>query len=304
MNDHYLWDRTGPPDPESQNLEALLRPLADAGTPRRAHTNQTNTNRTKTSLWWTLAAALLLAAGLYFRPTAPGWDTPQGRLAVGQWLNATQATHLSVASIGTLDVAAGSRLRLESSQEGNYRVRLERGKLDALIFAPPRQFFVDTPTAVAVDLGCAYSLEVDPAGETRVTVRSGWVAFESKGEEAFIPAGAHCRTSPVFGLGVPVYNDASIALQQSVKRFEESSELALPADLRPQDGLTLWHLLRRVLPAQRAALFDQFARLVTLPAGVSRASVIAGEREALDSLWSALQLGDSAFWRRWRQKLE
>ena len=30
---------------------------------------------------------------------------------------------------------------------------LARGKMEAFIWAPPRQFFVDTPSAVAVDLG-------------------------------------------------------------------------------------------------------------------------------------------------------
>ena len=301
MNDEYLWDGTGDPVPELQRLEHLLRPLGDPATPLRRAQLQARRN-------WPLAlaaAVALVCAGLYFRPhTAPAWDTPQGPLYLGQWLNVTEPTQIQVASIGNLTVAPGSRLRIESSRAGNYRARLEYGKLDALILAPPRQFFVDTPSALAVDLGCAYSLEVDRTGETRVSVRSGWVAFEKKGEEVFIPAGAHCRTSPAFGLGVPLYHDAPAALQASVTRFEESREVHLPQGLRPKDGLTLWHLLRRVTPAQRAQVFDHFARVVNVPATVSRDRVLSGDHQAIDSLWSALQLGDSSFWRRWQRPLE
>ena len=37
--------------------------------------------------------------------------------------------------------------------------------MSARIWAPPRLFYVNTPSAVAEDLGCAYTLEVDDLGE-------------------------------------------------------------------------------------------------------------------------------------------
>ena len=46
------------------------------------------------------------------------------------------------------------------------RLALERGRIYATILAPPQKFFVETPSALAVDLGCAYSLEVIDTGET------------------------------------------------------------------------------------------------------------------------------------------
>lgn len=310
MNDQYVWDRTGDPDPEIQRLEELLRPLGDAGTARRPPVatqrppEAAHRRGPRRTTWLTLAAAGLLCIGglAYYRPrNQPGWDSSQGRVAYGEWITTRQPVTLNVAAIGRLNIAPQSRLRIESSREGNYRVRLAEGRLDALILAPPREFFVETPTAVTVDLGCAYSLEVTRSGETRVDVRSGWVAFEKNGQEVFIPAGARCRTSRAFGLGVPVYSDASNELIQSVEQFEEKHELALPGGLRAKDGLTLWHLLPRVAPAVRAALFDRFTQLV--PNGVAREKVIAGDRQALDTLWASLELGDSGLWRRWQRKL-
>jgi hypothetical protein len=296
MNDQYLWDRTGDPDPEVRRLEKLLRPLADSGTPQRKR------SRRRWMGWLALAASLLIGVAYLRWPEPAGWESTQGRVALGEWLNTTSPVQLNVAGIGRLDVAPQSRLRIESSRQGDYRVRLAQGKLDALILAPPREFFVETPGAVTVDLGCAYSLEVDGTGETRVSVRSGWVAFEKNGQEVFIPAGARCRTSPAFGLGVPVWADAPEELRASVEEFEESESLELPEELRAKDGLTLWHLLPRVSPALRAAVFDRFTRLV--PNGVARERVIAGDRQALDSLWASLELGDSGLWRRWQRKVK
>lgn len=299
MNDQYLWDRSGEPDAEVQRLEELLRPLADGGTPRR------RVRPRRFVRWMALAAAALLcAAGLgYYRwLNLPAWNSTQGRVVLGQWVTTTEQVRVDVPGIGRLDVAPQSQLRVESSRQGDYRVRLAHGRLEALILAPPREFFVETPSAVTVDLGCAYSLEVDRAGETRVSVRSGWVAFEKNGQEVFIPAGARCRTSPAFGLGVPVWEDAPEALQQTVAAFEEKREWELPAEIRPKDGLTLWHLLPRVKPSARGALFDRFARLV--PNAVSREKVVAGDRQALDTLWASLELGDSGLWRSWQRKIQ
>ena len=40
---------------------------------------------------------------------------------------------------------------------------LDQGTIHARIWAPPKFFYVNTQAAVAVDLGCAYTLHVDDA---------------------------------------------------------------------------------------------------------------------------------------------
>ena len=85
---------------------------------------------------------------------------------------------------------------------------LAHGTIHAEIWAPPKFFVVDTPSAVATDLGCAYTLQVDPSGAGLVRVTSGWVGFEFRGREAFIPQQAVCRTRPAVGPGTPYYEDA------------------------------------------------------------------------------------------------
>ena len=98
--------------------------------------------------------------------------------------------------IGRLDVDPGTRLRLVESREGAHRLALARGRVHALIWAPPGQFVVDTPSSRAVNLGCAYTLDVSRDGRGSIEVSAGWVAFEHDGRESFIPAGARCETRP------------------------------------------------------------------------------------------------------------
>ena len=171
------------------------------------------------------------------------------------------------------------------------RLDLTRGVIHALIWAPPGRFFVNTPSAVTVDLGCAYTLEVDPKGVGLVKVTAGWVAFENQGRESFIPATAECVTRPGKGPGTPYYQDAPMGLRTAVDRFDSDTGLApiaaILAEARPRDAITLWHLLRRVPAGERGAVYDRLAALITVPAGVSRDGVIEGDPHMIDALWDA-----------------
>lgn len=78
MNDNYLWDRTGEPDPEIQKLEELLGELRYQPRPLHIPDNITVGRRRSFYLPMTIAAAVLLVAilsALWFqfsrRPTAP-----------------------------------------------------------------------------------------------------------------------------------------------------------------------------------------------------------------------------------------
>jgi ferric-dicitrate binding protein FerR (iron transport regulator) len=97
---------------------------------------------------------------------------------------------------GRVEVDPGSRLRLVTNGPGRKRLSLERGTIHAVIWAPPGEFVVDTPSAVAVDLGCVYTLHVDDSGAGLLRTTMGWVGFKLNGHESFIPAGAICQTRP------------------------------------------------------------------------------------------------------------
>jgi hypothetical protein len=235
------------------------------------------------------------------------------RFTVGQWLetDAQARAQIDVADIGRVHVDPGTRVRLVSTRTGAYRMQLAHGTLHALIWAPPGQFVVDTPSSSAIDLGCAYTLQVDPTGAGLVRVESGWVGFEWRGREAFIPAGAICETRPGVGPGTPHYEDVFGSVREALETldFGQPTPVAREAALthvldnaRAQDAVTLWHLLSRVpAGADRDRVFDRLAGFVAPPAGVTREGINAGRREMLDQWWERLGLGDAAWWRIWKQ---
>lgn len=342
-HDDYLWDGAGAPDPEVARLEALLSPYRHRDPltplpPRAPHGFVTITAapprrfavHAAMQILVTAASLLLVAAAAWFAHAVrqSGWtvqslegspsvagtriDAPS-RLPVGEALTTDDASRarIDVGSIGIVDVEPNSRVRLVASRAGEHRMALDRGQIRALIWAPPRLFYVNTPAATAIDLGCAYRLNVDERGWGTIVVESGWVAFEHAGRESFIPTGAVCVTRPGFGPGTPCYADAPAGLADAltILDFSPTDDVRRAAALdtvlaaaRTKDALTLWHLLSRGTPEERGRVFDRLASLVPPPPGITRELVVRGDRRALDAVWNSLGLDSASWWRIWKRK--
>lgn len=325
--DDYLWSGTGEPDEEVAHLESLLAPYAHRGAmpalPARGRSRYAIVSILTVAASLTLISA---AAWFAFAARPGGWtvqslagspsvagapiDGPS-RLGVGQTLttDGTSRARIAVGEVGRVDVEPNSRVRLLESRAGEHRMALDRGSIRARIWAPPRFFYVNTPSAVAVDLGCAYTLDVDDRGWGLVRVTHGWVAFEFGGRDAFIPQQAVCATRPRFGPGTPHFADAPAPLVEalSILDFSPTENVNRAAALdtvlvtaRPRDALSLWHLLSRGSPEERGRVYDRFVALVPAPAGVTRDAVIAGDRRALDACWNQLGLDSASWWRLWK----
>jgi hypothetical protein len=302
MRNDYLWDGSGEPDPEVQQLERLL------GEFRSQHRPPEIARRS----WGAVAAAIaLMSVGTWLiSGDAPeGWQVARAgaapsRLSVGQTLetgDAGRAT-MNVGSIGYIEVEPNSRLRLERARANEQRMSLEHGLIHAFIWAPPRTFVVDTPSAVATDLGCVYTLAVDKDGGGQVRVLAGWVSFEHAGHESFIPAGAACMTRRGDSPGTPYREQSSPAFRQALQDYDfaHGGDRALAvvlAEATKDDAFTLWHLLTRAEPAEQPRIYDTLASLVPPPGGVTREGVLRGDRRMLDRWWDQLGLGNTGWWR-------
>lgn len=230
-----------------------------------------------------------------------------GELAVGEWLetDGNSRAQIDVSSIGSVDIDENTRVRLLETHPTEHRLELARGKMSAHIWAPPRLFFVNTPSAVAADLGCAYTLEVDDQGSSLLRVTSGWVALELENRESIVPAGAACETRPSLGPGTPYFVDSAAGFQAALKQVDfdpdaAARSAALKAMLdqaRPRDTLTLWHLLTRVEGEDRARVYDKMAALFPPPAGVTREGVLALNQQMLDAWRDAMETTWMGIWK-------
>ena len=66
--------------------------------------------------------------------------------------------------------------------------------------------------------------------------------------------------------------------------------------------MTLWHLLTRGSPEERARVYDRLAALVPPPEGVTRELILAGNRAALDRWWDQLGVDVRTWWRLFKKK--
>ncbi len=302
MSDDYLWEKSGPPDPEVEALERALGGLRYDGEapalPRRR----------RMPGWGLLTAAALAACVLIAIPLvidmrAPpqpeGWAYVDGAgrarvLAVGRWIEtgADERAQLTVADIGSLELAPGSRLQLVRTDAEQHRMHLEHGALHAKVDAPPRLFIVETPSADAVDLGCEYTLLMEPNGQGKLAVFTGRVALERDGRAVEVPYDAECSIDRARGPGTPYFPDADPAFLQALAAFDRTGSPASARTLakraRARDTLTLWHLLPQVKGRTREAVYDAMARHAATPAGVTKALTLALDEVALDEWWQEL----------------
>jgi len=345
MKDDYLWDGSGEPDPEIQKLEKVLgRYRHDRPAPsfenivevRPAKIRSRFLNFPLPFAFGAAAAILVVAVTLILflrlRPVhnlGPAWDVARlegaprvgskairgnaaiGKLGVGQTLETDDSSRAAITfdETGRVEVERSSRLRLVTNGPGHKRLSLERGTIRATIWAPPGEFVVDTPSAVAVDLGCVYTLHVDDSGAGLLRTTMGWVGFKLSGHESFIPAGAVCATRPKIGPGTPYFEDSTPTFRDALSRFdfaentpERGSLLGtILTDARKDDALTLWHLLSRVSDADRPRVYDRLAALAPPPAAVSRDGILNLDRQMLDAWWNSLGYGDVGLWRTYER---
>ncbi len=275
--------------------------------------------------WFVIGAAItsvLLGAALgiyfYFQSTGASWmveklaGTPivgsdelvdQGSLKIGDWLETDNKSRarLKVGSIGEIDVQPESRLRLIETKPNEHRISLTHGKINAVIWAPPKLFFVETPSATAIDLGCMYSLNVAEDGSGLLRVTSGWVALQSGDNESLIPTDAVCKTKKFYGPGTPYFEDASEEFKTALDRFDFSNDkksalTTILNEAKKKDALSLWHILTRVKDEEKERTFKRLAELISVPAGVTSEGIMDGNKEMMDVLWESLGYGSRSLW--------
>jgi len=338
----YLWDASGEPDPEIQGLETLLgrfrhvgpAPIFLANVPDRRWTFFPR--RISPALVLATAAVAMmvvvafLASGRKPVPLPPGgWEvsrlagTPRigqnavtqkeaSRLALGQVLETDQQSRASLRAegVGQIEMEPSTRLRLLNTGAGLQRIALDRGTIHTYIWARPGQFVVDTPSALTVDLGCAYTLQVDDSGAGLVRTTMGWVGFKLNGRESFIPAGAACATRPRIGPGTPYFEEASPRFRAALASFDfadstsdqRARDLAVVlAASRQPDALTLWHLLSRVDQDQRVLVYQRLREFAAPPPSVTQAGILHLDQPMLDLWWNKLGFDDISVWRRWER---
>jgi ferric-dicitrate binding protein FerR (iron transport regulator) len=312
-DDDYLWDRRGA-DPEVERLEKLLAPLAhtaplDELRLRRPRSRMITLLGIATAVaatlalvvWWRWPRELerydgVACAGFGFVFNGRGGEVKCNGvdLAVGVVpLTGTLDTgareaELAIADIGTAQLGAQTRVRLDHSQFGKrHQLHLEHGRMHAKVDAVPKVFAVTTPSADVTDLGCEYTLELDKAGAGSIHVVTGKVELETgNGAVVMAPAGTRARLLPGRRASIPISDRASPKLASAIAGFEAGQPDALRQVLELAtvvDAITVANLAKVVPVAHKRTVLETLAKLVCPPQDLTIDEALSDQ--ALFEMW-------------------
>ncbi len=189
------------------------------------------------------------------------------------------SAELYVAGLGSVVIDPNSKVRLVKSVDGEHRIALEYGSIDANILAKPRTFFVDAGTVTAVDLGCSYKFSFDKKGDGLLYVRSGRVALESaSGRESIVPEGKYCVTKKDFGPGTPFREDSSPQFRQALMDFDfgncgSQCVNVILKNAKKTDAVTLVNIIPRVDAEYKTRVYEKAANFCTPPKNIPLDSI-------------------------------
>lgn len=196
---------------------------------------------------------------------------------------------VEVGSIGTIDIAPSTSIDLLSTDHKDHRFRLNDGEIHATINAPPRIFFVETPSALAIDLGCEYTLHVDSAGVSRLHVQFGYVELNHPLRSSIVPEGFRAVSDPTTGPTVPFDEDASQDFVDALIEYElQENPAALESLLlnaTVADATSLWLLIDRVPHEARVLLYHKIVELVGEPENVTMEGVLVDGSVEMSLAW-------------------
>lgn len=309
-SDDYLWDRSGPPDPEVKRLEDLMAPLrhqAPLDEMKLARKSRGPRIVMIVSAMAVAATVALIAwsqwprerssgvacagatSGFTFSArtgtvACEGANLAAGRLPVGGTLDTgSHRAELTIANIGTAELGEGTRIRLDRTGADRHQLHLEHGHMHARVLAPPRIFAVTTPSANVTDLGCEYTIDIAATGAGEIRVITGMVELETgTGAIVVAPAGTHARLLPGRRASLPLEDKAGPALVAAVaghERGEPDGVERVLAAATSTDAITVANLYslvrtRRVLE-RLAELAPPIDETITIDAALADAQTFA-----------------------------
>ncbi len=303
-SDDYLYDRSDPVDPDVARLEALLAPLA-----HDRPLDEVRLRRSRRRAPWIVGAIAVVSAAavvaIWMLRSSPTSDRTEvactgdtgfaftvhggtaacggaassgGVLPIGGVLDTgPNNAQLTIADIGTATLFPGTRVRLDRTEANTrHQLHLERGRMHAIVTAPPRIFAVTTPGTSVIDLGCEYTIEIDERGQGSITVQSGKVELENGAGIAIVaPAGTSARLLAGPRASVPLVETASPELRAAVERLDVDAILGAAG---PADAITIVNLAA-ISSSRRDVILARLAELVPPPPGVTVESAAASTAE-------------------------
>lgn len=198
----------------------------------------------------------------------------------GQWIqtNDTSRAELNVANIGKVIIEPNSKVIFVKGADGNNRILVEYGTINADMKSKEKTFFVEMPSAVASDIGGTYTLTIDSTGDGLVYVKSGKVEVQSPNKGSIVPAGNLVITKKDIGVGTPFNENSSPQFKNALFNFDfgkcsGSCVNTLLNTAKLSDAVTLVNLIPKIDNEYKDDVYAKVANFVQPPNAIHRDSI-------------------------------
>ncbi len=209
--------------------------------------------------------------------------------------NDSSRAELVVANMGKVIIEPNSKIIFVKGADGNNRILIEYGTINANMNSQPETFFVEMPSAVASDMGGAYSLTIDSTGDGLLFVKSGKVEIQSPNTGAIIPAGNLVMTKKDVGVGTPFNENSSAKFKNALFNLDfgncgGSCVTTLLNSARMSDAISLVNLIPKVENQYKDDFYTKLANFVPPPKEIKSDSLPFLDREKLQDWIDKIQI--------------
>jgi len=201
---------------------------------------------------------------------------------------AASSAMLEIENLGKIEITPGSSIeRLETDNTA----KLISGRLNISTESENDYLFIKVPSASIESyyLSNNYSITLDEAGNVTTKVTSGWVQVVSENAVSVLPEGYSIKILAGKGMSVPAFNISSSIVPAWLDQylFEGKKIQSLNKILdasKSVDAITLWNLLKRVIPGHRGLVYEKLNEFVPQPENVTKEGILTLNEQMLQ-LW-------------------
>jgi hypothetical protein len=193
-------------------------------------------------------------------------------IKLGEWIETKDSgkAMLQIPGVGSIILEPNTKVKIVKTDTGEQRISLEYGTINANITTKPGTFIVDSRSAEAIDLGCAYTYSIDTGGNGLIYVKSGMVEMNHDGRKSLVPAGKFCITKTGFGPGTPYRENTSPELKDALLKYDfgnggHESVNTILKHATKGDAITLLNLLPKVDEENRSKVYERVSHFVPPP---------------------------------------
>ena len=215
----------------------------------------------------------------------------------GQFIqtNNVSRAELVIADIGKIIIEPNTKVYFVKGSDGNNRINVEYGTINADMNSNGKTFFVEMPSAVATDNGGKYTMTIDSLGDGFVFVKSGKVDVESPNRAAIVPAGNIVLTKKNIGVGTPFNENSSPKFRNALFSYDfgkcnDACVAILLNAAKMSDAVTLVNLMPNVDKEYSDKVYTKLANFVPPPSNINTDSIPFIDEEKLNQWIDKIQV--------------